>query len=46
MLRPYKVMGVPQFFAWLMRNYKQKNFIFSKETTNDEIVKKLVRGGL
>ncbi len=34
-------MGVPKFFAWLMRNYKQKNFIFSKETSNDEIVKKI-----
>jgi len=22
-------MGVPKFFAWLMRNYKQKKFIFS-----------------
>jgi len=25
----------------LMRNYKQKQFIFSKESTNDEIVKKI-----
>jgi len=34
-------MGVPKFFAWLMRNYKQKQFIFSKESTDDEIVKKI-----
>jgi 5'-3' exonuclease len=34
-------MGVPKFFAWLMRNYKQKEFIFSKESTNDEIVEKI-----
>ena len=31
-------MGVPKFFAWLLRNYKQKEFVFSKETTNDNIV--------
>ena len=34
-------MGVPKFFAWLMRNYKQKNFIFSKESTTDEVVKEI-----
>ena len=24
-------MGVPKFFAWLLRNYKKKNFVFQKE---------------
>jgi 5'-3' exonuclease len=34
-------MGVPKFFAWLMRNYKQKKFIFTKENTDDENVKNI-----
>lgn len=34
-------MGVPKFFAWLMRNYKQKKFIFSKEITEDKTVKNI-----
>ena len=29
-------MGVPKFFAWLMRNYKKSNFIFQKEKVNLE----------
>jgi 5'-3' exonuclease len=29
-------MGVPKFFAWLLRNYKKKNFIFQKEKINLE----------
>ncbi len=34
-------MGVPKFFAWLMRNYKQKQFVFSKNSTNDNVIKKI-----
>ena len=34
-------MGVPKFFAWLMRKYKNQNFIFEKEKSNDEIVKNI-----
>jgi len=34
-------MGVPKFFAWLMKNYKQKKFIFTKENTDDETVKNI-----
>ena len=34
-------MGVPKFFAWLMRKYKNKNFIFEKENSNDIIVKNI-----
>jgi len=34
-------MGVPKFFAWLMKNYKQKKFIFSKEDTDDETAKNI-----
>ena len=29
-------MGVPKFFAWLMKNYKQKHFVFTKESNIDE----------
>ena len=29
-------MGVPKFFAWLMRNYKKSKFIFQKEKVNIE----------
>jgi len=29
-------MGVPKFFAWLMRNYKKSKFIFQKENTDLE----------
>lgn len=34
-------MGVPKFFAWLMKNYKQKHFVFTKESNLDENVKKI-----
>jgi 5'-3' exonuclease len=34
-------MGVPKFFAWLMKKYKNSNFIFEKEKSNDEIVSKI-----
>jgi hypothetical protein len=29
-------MGVPKFFAWLMRNYKKSKFIFQKEKVDME----------
>lgn len=29
-------MGVPKFFAWLMRNYKKTTFVFQKEKINLE----------
>ena len=32
----YLIMGVPKFFAWLMRNYKKSNFVFQKEKINLE----------
>jgi 5'-3' exonuclease len=31
-------MGVPKFFAWLMKKYKNSNIIFEKENTNDKVV--------
>jgi 5'-3' exonuclease len=34
-------MGVPKFFAWLMKKYKNSNFIFYKEKSDDEIVKSI-----
>lgn len=34
-------MGVPKFFAWLMKKYKNQNFIFEKEKSNDEKVKNI-----
>ena len=33
-------MGVPGFFLWLWKNYKQSNFVFQKEkllATNEEV---------
>jgi 5'-3' exonuclease len=29
-------MGVPKFFAWLMRNYKKSKFVFQKEKVDLE----------
>jgi 5'-3' exonuclease len=31
-------MGVPKFFAWLMRNYKKSKFIFQKEKIGIEAI--------
>jgi 5'-3' exonuclease len=31
-------MGVPKFFAWLMRNYKKYKFVFQKEQVDIELI--------
>ena len=35
----YILMGVPKFFAWLMRNYKKNKFVFEKEKVEDGLEK-------
>lgn len=35
---PYLNMGVPKFFAWLMRNYKKSKFVFQKEKIDLESI--------
>jgi 5'-3' exonuclease len=32
-------MGVPKFFAWLMRNYKKNKFVFEKEKVDGGLEK-------
>ena len=37
-------MGVPKFFAWLMKNYKHQKFIFTKEiikNIDEQIIKNI-----
>jgi 5'-3' exoribonuclease 2 len=31
-----KLMGVPGFFLWLIKNYKKEDFIFQKEKVNEQ----------
>jgi len=34
-------MGVPKFFAWLIKNYKKNNFVFRKEDVDSETINKI-----
>jgi len=33
-------MGVPKFFAWLIKNYKKDKIVFQKEKEDVESIKK------